>query len=77
MVLAIGIGYWVGATLLWLPLALMLRGRESAEGIALVIAGVVLAIAWPVSLPFVGGLFVARHIRRRPIDSTKTALLGI
>ncbi len=78
MVLAIGIGYWIGATVLWLPLALMLRGRDSEQqGIALVIAGVVLAMVWPASLPIAILVYAARHVRRHPADVPETALLGI
>jgi hypothetical protein len=76
MLLLIAVSYWVGAALLWLPLALMLR-RYNSGGMESVVAGLVLSTVWPVSLPIVALWYGTSHVRRHPVDVPESALLGI
>jgi hypothetical protein len=60
----IGISYWAGAAMLWLPCALALRAyAEKRRGVEDLLAGIVLAVVWPISAPILALLVVARRFR--------------
>ena len=78
MIVVVALGYWFGAALLWLPIALMLHAfRAERRELDHVMAGLVLATIWPVSTPIVGGLYAAIHLRRRPVDVPEAALVRV
>jgi len=66
MIVAVALGYWFGATLLWLPIAFMLHAFSvERRGLDHVMAGLLLATIWPVSTPIVAGLFGVRKLLSR------------
>jgi hypothetical protein len=64
MAWVIGITYWAGAAMLWLPCAIALRSyTDEQRGVEDLLAGIVLAVVWPLSAPILALLMATRRFR--------------
>ncbi len=64
MVWVIGLSYWAGAALLWLPFALALRADSDVpRGVQDLLAGIVLATVWPLAAPVLAVIVATRRVR--------------
>jgi hypothetical protein len=57
--------YWAGATISWLPLALSLGPDDGKRGPDDLLAGIVLAVVWPLSVPVLAVIFGVRVLIHR------------
>jgi hypothetical protein len=63
MVWVIGLAYWAGAALLWLPFALALRSEARDRHVQDLLAGIVLAAVWPLAAPVLAVVVTTRRVR--------------
>jgi hypothetical protein len=63
MVWVIGLSYWAGAAVLWLPFALALSSEARERHVQDLLAGIVLAVVWPLAAPVLAVLVATRRIR--------------
>lgn len=63
MVWVIGLSYWAGAAVLWLPFALALRSETRERHVQDLLAGIVLAAVWPIAAPFLLAVVATRRVR--------------
>jgi hypothetical protein len=63
MVWLIGLSYWAGAAMLWLPFALALSSETRDRHVQDLLAGIVLAVVWPLAAPVLAVIVATRRIR--------------
>ena len=63
MVWVIGLSYWAGAALLWLPFALALSSDSHERHDQNLLAGIVLAVVWPLAAPVLAVVVATRRVR--------------
>ncbi len=63
MVWVIGLSYWAGAAVLWLPFALALSSETRERHVQDLLAGIVLAVVWPLAVPVLAVVVAKRRIR--------------
>ena len=59
----IGLSYWAGAAMLWLPFALALASEERERHVQDLLSGIVLAVVWPLAAPVLAVVVAARRVR--------------
>jgi len=63
MVWVIGLSYWAGAAVLWLPFALALSSETRERHVQDLLAGIVLAAIWPLAAPVLAAVVATRRVR--------------
>jgi hypothetical protein len=63
MVWIIGLAYWAGAAVLWLPFAMALSSEMRERHVQDLLSGIVLAAVWPLAAPVLTLVVAARRIR--------------